>query len=229
MTAQSRLLARELALSARHTVGRKDRIPDRLRIQKLRIGRKLLMTEFIGVRVASAVFHVSYLLASPLAFALLVGVFVLLNYFTWERVALLIAALNLTFVPPALFSHPNWGAIRRTSCTGQSGRVVPWSVNVSPRRSVYFYAPAVVVTAIAAGTLMLPHGPIGFVNLAVQVLATVFMPAAMLLLLMLLNGRELIDELVNSPLHNALSIGVMGPLMVCNSLHNISTMSPNAL
>jgi Mn2+/Fe2+ NRAMP family transporter len=318
-----------------------------------------LMTEFIGVRVASAVFHVSYLLSIPLAFASVVGVLVFLKYFTWERIALFIAAFNLVFVPLALFSHPDWGAIARTF-TGASGwavpggvlsasflilvsanfgtTIAPWqlffqqscvvdkglllkdikasrrdlmlgvigmalvaiaiialagqylhglpnasslgddtvvqavgeklgrgamvvfalglleagliaaivitastawaigealdvprSVNVSPRRSFYFYAPAVVGTAIAAGTLMLPHVPISFLNLTVQVIATVFMPAAMLFLLMLLNDRELMGEHVNSRLRNALSIGVMVLLIVCNGLYGISTMFPNAL
>jgi hypothetical protein len=41
---------------------------------------------------------------------------------------------------------------------------VPRSVNASPRRAVYFYAPAVLCTAIAAGTLMLPHVPISFLS-----------------------------------------------------------------
>jgi len=318
-----------------------------------------LMTEFIGVRVASEIFGVPYLLTIPAAFALVTGVLVFLKYFTWERVALLIAAFNLVFVPLALFSHPNWAVIGQTF-TGQSGwavpggvlsasflllvsanigtTIAPWqlffqqscvvdkgllvkdikasrrdlmlgvvgmavvamaiimvsgqhlhglpnaaslddaavlhgigaklgrgamivfalglleagliaaivitastawaigealdvprSVNVSPRRSLSFYAPAVAGTAIAAGTLMLPHVPIGFLNLTVQVVATVFMPAAMLFLLMLLNDRELLGTHVNSPLRNALSIGVMILLIVCNGLYGISTMFPNAL
>ncbi len=318
-----------------------------------------LMTEFIGVRVASEIFHVSYLITIPIAFALVTGVLVFLKYYTWERVSLFIAAFNLIFVPLALFSHPDWSAIGRTF-TGETGWVVPgglfsasflmlvsanigttiapwqlffqqscvvdkgllvkdikasrrdlilgvlgmvlvataiivvagqylhalpnassldddtvvhaigaelgqdamivfalglleagliaaivitastaWaigealdvprSVNVSPRRSLYFYAPAVMGTAIAAGTLMLPNVPIGFLNLTVQVIATVFMPAAMLFLLMLLNDRELLGEHVNSPLRNALSIGVMILLIVCNGLYGISTVFPNAL
>ena len=318
-----------------------------------------LMTEFIGVRVASQVFHVPYQLTIPIAFALVVGVLFFLKYSAWERISLFIAAFNLVFLPLALFSHPDWGAIGQTF-TGQSGwalqggvlsasflilvsanigtTIAPWqlffqqscvvdkgllakdikasrrdlmlgvlgmavvataiiafsgqylhgvpnaasldddtvvraigekvgraamivfalglleagliaaivitastawaigealdvprSVNVSPRRSFYFYAPAVIGTAIAAGTLMLPHVPVGFLNLTVQVIATVFMPAAMLFLLMLLNDRELLGEHVNSPLRNALSIGVMVLLIVCNGLYGISTMFPNAL
>jgi Mn2+/Fe2+ NRAMP family transporter len=318
-----------------------------------------LMTEFIGVRVASAIFHIPYLVTIPLAFALVTGVLVFLKYFAWERVSLFIAAFNIIFIPLALFSHPDWGAIGRTfagttgwqvpggvfsasflmlvsanigttiapwqlffqqSCVvdkgllakdikasrrdlmlgvlgmvlvaiaiiviaaqylhglpnassldddtvvhaigarlGQAAMIVfalglleagliaaivvtastawaigealdvPRSVNVSPLRSFYFYAPAVVGTAIAAGTLMLPHVPIGFLNLTVQVIATVFMPAAMLFLLMLLNDRTLLGEHVNSPLRNALSITVMVILILCNGLYGISTVFPHAL
>jgi Mn2+/Fe2+ NRAMP family transporter len=318
-----------------------------------------LMTEFIGVRVASEVFHVPYLVTIPIAFVLVTGVLVFLKYFAWERVSLFIAAFNLIFVPLALFAHPDWSAVGRTF-TGASGwavpggvlsatflilvsanigtTIAPWqlffqqscvvdkgllpkdikasrrdlmlgvigmvlvavaiivlagqylhglpnassldddavvnsigaklgqaamvvfalglleagliaaivitastawaigealdvprSVNVSPLRSLYFYAPAVVGTAIAAGTLMLPNVPVGFLNLTVQVIATIFMPAAMLFLLMLLNDRELLGEHVNSPLRNALSVGVMVLLILCNALYGISTVFPNAL
>jgi Mn2+/Fe2+ NRAMP family transporter len=318
-----------------------------------------LMTEFIGVRVASEIFGVSYLLTIPLALLFVTGVLVFLKYYTWERVALFIAVFNLIFVPLALFSHPNWNVIGRTFA-GQTGWVVPggllstsflllisanigttiapwqlffqqscvvdkgllakdikasrrdlmlgvtgmalvaiaiivlagqylhslpnassldnttvlqgigsnlgqgamivfalgmleagliaaivitastaWaigealdvprSVNVSPIRSVYFYAPAILGTALAAGAMMLPNVPISFLNLTVQVIATVFMPAAMLFLLVLLNDRELLGQHVNSPLRNALSIGVMILLITCNGLYGISTMFPNLL
>ena len=76
---------------------------------------------------------------------------------------------------------------------------------------------------------MLPHVPVGFLNLTVQVIATVFMPAAILFLLMLLNDRELLGEHVNSPLRNALSVGVMVLLIVCNGLYGLVTVFPNAL
>ncbi len=318
-----------------------------------------LMTEFIGIRVASGIFHVSYLVTIPLAFTFVVGVLVFLKYSKWERVSLLIAAFNVVFIPLALFSHPDWSVIGQTftggagwvlpggllsasflilisanfgttiapwqlffqqSCVvdkglltkdiaasrrdlmlGVSGMVavaisiiviagqylhglpnaaalddhavvagigaklgrgamvvfalglleagliasivitastawaigealdVPRSVNVSARKSLYFYAPAVVGTAIAAGVLMLPHVPVGFLNLTVQVIATVFMPAAMLFLLMLLNDRELLGVHVNTPLRNGLSIGVMVLLIGCNALYGISTVFPHVL
>jgi Mn2+/Fe2+ NRAMP family transporter len=317
-----------------------------------------LMTEFIGIRVASEIFHVPYLVTIPVAFAFIVSILLFLKYHSWERVSLFVAAFNLVFVPLALFSHPDWGAVARTftgsgwalpgglfsasflilvsanigttiapwqlffqqSCVvdkglltkdiaasrrdlmlgvigmvvvatsiivltgqylhglpgasslddhsvlagigsklGQSAMIVfalglleagmiasivitastawaigealdvPRSVNVSPRRSLVFYGPAILGTAIAAGVLMLPHVPVGFLNLTVQVIATVFMPAAMLFLLMLLNDRELLGEHINSPLRNILSVGVMIMLIVCNGLYGIATVFPHAL
>src|SRR5487761_1607281 len=61
-----------------------------------------LMTEFIGVRVASEMFHVSYYLTIPLAFAFIVGILTFLKYYTWERVSLIVAAFNLIFIPLAI-------------------------------------------------------------------------------------------------------------------------------
>jgi Mn2+/Fe2+ NRAMP family transporter len=317
-----------------------------------------LMTEFIGIRVASAIFHVPYLVTIPAAFTFIVSILLFLKYYSWERVSLFVAAFNLVFVPLALFSHPDWGAAARTftgsgwalpgglfsasflilvsanigttiapwqlffqqSCVVDKGLLakdikasrrdlmlgvvgmivvatsiiviagqylhglpnaaalgdysvlmgigarlgrgamivfalglieagliasivitastawaigealdVPRSVNVSPRRSLVFYGPAILGTAIAAGVLMLPHVPVGFLNLTVQVVATVFMPAAMLFLLMLLNDRELLGEHVNSPIRNILSVGVMIMLIVCNGLYGIATVFPHAL
>ncbi|MEE3504633.1 MAG: metal transporter [Acidiphilium sp. 21-60-14] len=317
-----------------------------------------LMTEFIGIRVASEIFHVPYLVTIPLAFVFIVSILLFLKYSSWERISLVVAAFNLVFLPLALFSHPDWGAIGRTftgsgwvlpggllsagflilvsanigttiapwqlffqqSCVVDKGILpqdirasrrdlmlgvigmvvvatsiivisgqylhgmpnasslgdhsvlagigsklghgamivfalglleagliasivitastawaigealdVPRSVNISPRWSLYFYAPAILSTAIAAGVLMLPHVPVGFLNLTVQVIATVFMPAAMLFLLMLLNDHELLGEHVNSPTRNILSVGVMVMLIACNGLYGIATVFPNAL
>ena len=317
-----------------------------------------LMTEFIGIRVASAIFHIPYLVTIPAAFVFIVSILLFLKYYSWERISLFVAAFNLVFVPLALMSHPDWGAIGRTftgagwalpgglfsagflilvsanigttiapwqlffqqSCVVDKGLLprdiaasrrdlmlgvigmvvvatsiivisgqylhglpnaaslddhsvlvdigsqlghgamvifalglleagliasivitastawaigealdVPRSVNISPRQSLYFYAPAILGTAIAASVLMLPHVPVGFLNLTVQVIASVFMPAAMLFLLMLLNDRELLGDHVNSPLRNILSVGVMVMLIACNGLYGIATVFPHAL
>ncbi len=102
------------------------------------------------------------------------------------------------------------------------------SLNAAARQALGFYLPAVAGTAVAAVLVMIPGLNLGFLNLSVQVIATVFMPAAMLFLLLLLNDRELMGEHVNSPRRNAISIAIMIGLIVCNSLYGVVTLFPHA-
>ncbi len=315
-----------------------------------------LMTEFIGVRVGGDVFGLSYWVTVPATLVFVAFVLVFLRYWTWERIALFIAALNLVFVPLALFSHPDWSAVgrafiganwmvpegllsagflvllsanigttiapwqlffqqscivdkgllpqdieasRRDLMLGVTGMVIvamaiiiltgqhlhalpnaqhlnvngvlvalknhvggwamdlfalglmeaglissivitastawavgealnlPRSLNDAPRKAWAFYAPAVVGSAIAAGVVMLPHVPLGFLNITVQVVATIFMPAAMLFLLMLVNDVELMGTFVNSQRRNMVAVGIMVLLIVCNALYGIAVTFPH--
>lgn len=106
---------------------------------------------------------------------------------------------------------------------------IPRSLNARPKQAWGFYAPGILSVAIAAGIVLLPHLALGFLNLTVQVVATIFMPAAMLFLLMLLNDRELMGDYVNSRTRNVLSIGIMVLLIVCNTLYGIAALWPHAL
>ena len=103
------------------------------------------------------------------------------------------------------------------------------SINASPRQALGFYLPAIAGTALAAIAVLSPGLPLGFLNISVQVLATVFMPAAMLFLLMLLNDRELMGEHVNSARRNMASVAIMAGLITCNVLYGIATLFPHAL
>ncbi len=315
-----------------------------------------LMTEFIGVRVGGDVFGLSYWITVPVTLIFVAFVLVFLRYWTWERIALFIAALNLVFVPLALLSHPDWSAVgrafiggnwmvpggllsvgflvllsanigttiapwqlffqqscivdkgllpqdiaasRRDLMLGVAGMVIvamaiiiltgqhlhtlpnarhmnvngvlaalksdvggwamdlfalglmeaglissivitastawavgealnlPRSLNDAPRKAWAFYAPAVVGSAIAAGVVMLPHVPLGFLNITVQVIATIFMPAAMLFLLMLVNDAELMGTFVNSRQRNTVAVGIMVLLIACNALYGIAAVFPH--
>ncbi|MHB0921870.1 MAG: NRAMP family divalent metal transporter [Thiomonas delicata] len=103
------------------------------------------------------------------------------------------------------------------------------SINASPRKAIGFYLPAIVGTALAAIAVLSPGLPLGFLNISVQVIATVFMPAAMLFLLMLLNDRELMGAHVNSARRNMASVAIMAGLITCNVLYGIATLFPRAL
>ncbi|MDE2130963.1 MAG: divalent metal cation transporter [Betaproteobacteria bacterium] len=317
-----------------------------------------LMTEFIGIRLGGQALGLSPWLTVPASLVFITYVLVFLRYWTWERISLFIAVLNLIFVPLALLSHPNWHAVaqafvghgwivpggflsltflvlisanigttiapwqlffqqscvvdkgllpqdiragRRDLMLGVVGMVlvamaiivlaaqtlkgVPkvqnldadlvlgairsrlgdgmmalfalglmeagliasivitastaWavgeafeidrSINASPRKAIGFYLPAIVGTALAAIAVLIPGLPLGFLNISVQVIATVFMPAAMLFLLMLLNDRELMGAHVNSARRNMASVAIMAGLITCNVLYGIATLFPRAL
>lgn len=317
-----------------------------------------LMTEFVGVRLGGQALGLPAWVTVPAALAFITYALVGLRYWTWERISLFVAVLNLIFVPLALLAHPDWHGIARAfaghgwvvpggflsitflvlisanigttiapwqlffqqSCVvdkgllpqdikagrrdlmlGVVGMVVvamaliviaaqdlkgipnpqgidagailqalqaklgdglmalfalglmeaglisaivitassAWavgeafgidrSINARPRQALGFYLPAIIGTAIAAAVVMIPGLDLGFLNLSVQVIATVFMPAAMLFLLMLLNDRELMGDHVNSASRNAASIAIMVALIVCNGLYGIATLFPHAL
>ena len=316
-----------------------------------------LMTEFVGIRLGGQALGIPAWLSVPGSLLFITYALVGLRYWTWERISLFIAALNLIFVPLALMAHPDWHAVahafagqgwivpggflsvtflilisanigttiapwqlffqqscvvdkgllpqdiragRRDLMLGVTGMVVvamalivlsaqtlkgipnaqgldadvilqalraklgdgmmalfalglmeagliasivitassAWavgeafgierSINAAPRQALGFYLPAIVGTAIAAAVVMIPGIDLGFLNLSVQVIATVFMPAAMLFLLMLLNDRELMGEHVNSRTRNAASIAIMLALIACNGLYGIATLFPHA-
>jgi Mn2+/Fe2+ NRAMP family transporter len=315
-----------------------------------------LMTEFIGIRVAGEVLGISRWVTVPAAVAFVAFVLTFFRYWTWERIALFVAAFNLVFVPLVLIAHPDWAAVgraflhpplpadwlsasflilisanigttiapwqlffqqscvvdkgllpkdipagRRDLALGVAGMAVvalsiiiltgqylhgipgadnfqidqivaaiasrvghramllfvlglaeagliaaivitastawaigeafdwPRSINDHPVQSLGFYLPSLAGTALAGGVILLPHVPLGFLNLSVQVIATVFMPAAMLFLLMLLNDRKLMGSYVNGPWRNAVSIAILASLIVCNALYGLATLFPDKL
>ncbi|MFI5340134.1 MAG: NRAMP family divalent metal transporter [Candidatus Methylomirabilales bacterium] len=70
-----------------------------------------LVTEFIGIRAGLGFFGVPPLVAVGGAMLLVCGVILTPRYWTWERIALGLAAFNGLFVPAALLAHPQWGAV----------------------------------------------------------------------------------------------------------------------
>jgi Mn2+/Fe2+ NRAMP family transporter len=77
--------------------------------------------------------------------------------------------------------------------------------------------------------VLIPQAPLGFLNLTVQVLASIFMPAALLFLLLLLNDREMMGRYVNKPWQNGAAIAIVGLLVVLNGLYGLSVVFPYGL
>jgi len=61
-------------------------------------------------------------------------------------------------------------------------------------------------------------------NLSVQVVASIFMPAAMLFLLLLLNDREIMGVHTNRPWQNFAAVSIIALLVVANGLYGYTVL-----
>jgi Mn2+/Fe2+ NRAMP family transporter len=109
--------------------------------------------------------------------------------------------------------------------SGKSG-----SLNRSFREAKQFYITVAALIAIAAGIVLIPHAPLGLFILAVQALAGIILPVAMVLALLLCNDRAILGPWVNRPWLNVLAglvvtvlIGMSVILMVTTVFSNVST------
>ncbi len=85
----------------------------------LMIGNFLtLVTEFIAIRAGLGFFGVRPAVAVSGALLVLSVALMTHRYWTWERIILAAAMFNLVFVPVALMTHPDWGAV--------GGALVTW-------------------------------------------------------------------------------------------------------
>jgi Mn2+/Fe2+ NRAMP family transporter len=76
-----------------------------------------LVTEFIGIRAGLSFFGVPPIVAVGGAVALVLLAAATARYATWERIVLGLALCNAVFVPVALLSDPDWGAVGRAMVT----------------------------------------------------------------------------------------------------------------
>jgi Mn2+/Fe2+ NRAMP family transporter len=85
----------------------------------LMIGNFLtLVTEFIAIRAGLGFFGVRPAVAVSGALLVLSVALMTHRYWTWERIIIAAAMFNLVFVPVALMTHPDWGAV--------GGALVTW-------------------------------------------------------------------------------------------------------
>ncbi len=105
----------------------------------------------------------------------------------------------------------------------------PKSINLPFLKSRKFYIPGLVSMAFAAIIVLIPNIPLGFLNLTVQVIASVFMPAALLFLLLLSNDKRIMGKYTNKPWQNIASISIMIFLVTASSLYGVSLVFPNLI
>lgn len=101
------------------------------------------------------------------------------------------------------------------------------SINLPAREGVLFYVPSFIALAIAASITLIPNAPLGYLNLTVQVIATIFMPAAMLFLLLLLNDRGIMGNMVNKKWQNVIGFSIIAFLILMNGLYGLSVALPS--
>ena len=105
---------------------------------------------------------------------------------------------------------------------------LPRSLNLKPQRALPFYLSGILSAGMAAMVVLIPHIPLGFLNLTVQVIASIFMPAAMLFLLMLLNDREIMGTYVNRRWQNWSAFAIVGFLILANAIYGYTVVFPSA-
>ncbi|MHB8232210.1 MAG: NRAMP family divalent metal transporter [bacterium] len=103
----------------------------------------------------------------------------------------------------------------------------PKSINMPPLTGWKFYLPGIISLLIAGGIVLIPNAPLGFLNLTVQVVATIFMPAAMMFLLLLLNDKEIMGNHINKPWQNISAFVIVGFLIIMNGIYGLTVVFPH--
>ncbi|MEM3841560.1 MAG: divalent metal cation transporter [Candidatus Micrarchaeaceae archaeon] len=105
----------------------------------------------------------------------------------------------------------------------------PRSINLPFIKGRKFYAPGLISLVIAALIVLIPNAPLSFLNITVQVIASIFMPAALLFLLLLVNDVEVIGKYKNRTWQNVSTVIIMVVLISMSSLYGLTLIFPNLL
>jgi len=103
------------------------------------------------------------------------------------------------------------------------------SLNRPFREGWPFYAILLGSACAAAGLVLIPHAPLEFIILVVNVIAVLAMPPALAFLLMLANDAELMGEHANNFWQNAAGVIVTVMLIVAGVGFGITTVFPGIL
>ena len=72
-----------------------------------------LISEFIGMTTALAIFGVPHWLTVLIVSVLMAAMVLQGRYWTWEKIALVFCVINLIYIPAAFLVHPNWETVIR--------------------------------------------------------------------------------------------------------------------
>ena len=100
------------------------------------------------------------------------------------------------------------------------------SLNLGLAEGWVFYGAAAVSTLIAAATVLIPGAPLLAMTLTVNVIATLLMAPALLLLLLLVNDREIMGGLANGWRGNLAGGTVVVGITVVGAIYGVVTALP---
>lgn len=103
------------------------------------------------------------------------------------------------------------------------------SLNLDFAHGRLFYGVAIASTLLAAGIVLIPGAPLLAMTLTVNVIATLLMAPALLLLLLLANDTEIMGDLANGRWANLAGGTTVVAIAVVGALYGVITAFPNLL
>jgi len=103
------------------------------------------------------------------------------------------------------------------------------SLNRPFREAWPFYVILASSASLAAILVLIPHAPLIYIILIVNVIAVLAMPPALVFLYLLVNDREVMGEYVNGPWENTAEVAVVALLVIAGVLYGIGTVFPRLL
>jgi Mn2+/Fe2+ NRAMP family transporter len=103
------------------------------------------------------------------------------------------------------------------------------SMNLDFANGRLFYGVTIVSTILAGAIVLIPGAPLLAMTLTVNVIATLLMAPALLMLLLLANDREIMGELANGRLANVAGGTIVVAIAIVGALYGLITAFPNLL
>lgn len=103
------------------------------------------------------------------------------------------------------------------------------SLNLDFSQGRLFYAAAILSTLVAAAVVLIPGAPLLAMTLTVNVIATLLMAPALLLLLLLVNDREIMGAYANGPRANLFGGAILVAIMLVGAVYGVVTVFPGIL
>jgi Mn2+/Fe2+ NRAMP family transporter len=100
---------------------------------------------------------------------------------------------------------------------------VSHSFNCSPRTALVFHSANIGVALLAAAVLLIPGAPLLSIALNANVLATVFMPASLVLMVLLANDEGLMGPWANKRTTNAIGATVIALVGLCGTAYGVDS------